>query len=67
MHAQPFYLEDKIQSLYKWSIKSIDILFKYIQFVINRIQNKSFCLHNICLYTVYIYYVYINTNNYVYI
>ncbi len=22
MHAQPFYLEDKIQSLYKWSIKS---------------------------------------------
>ncbi len=25
--------------------------------VINRIQNKSFCLHNICLCTVFIYYV----------
>ncbi len=25
--------------------------------VINRIQNKSFCLHNICVCTVYIYYV----------
>ncbi len=31
---------------------------------INRIQNKSFCLHNICVYTVYIYYVYINTHTY---
>ncbi len=29
---------------------------------INRIQNKSFCLHNICVCTVYIYYVYINTH-----
>ncbi len=28
--------------------------------VINRIQNKGFCLHNICVCTVYIYYVYIN-------
>ncbi len=34
---------------------------------INRIQNKSFCLHNICVYTVYIYYVYINTNTCMYI
>ncbi len=25
--------------------------------VINRIQNKSFCLYNICMCTVYIYYV----------
>ncbi len=25
---------------------------------INRIQNKSFCLH-ICVYTLYIYYVYL--------
>ncbi len=35
--------------------------------VINRIQNKSFCLHNICVCTVYIYYVYINTNTCMYI
>ncbi len=32
--------------------------------VINRIQNKSFCLHNICVCSVYIYYVYINTCTY---
>ncbi len=32
--------------------------------VINRIQNKSFCLHNICVCVVYIYYVYINTHIY---
>ncbi len=32
--------------------------------VINCIQNKSFCLHNICVCTVYIYYVYINTRTY---
>ncbi len=30
--------------------------------MINHIQNKSFCLHNICVGTVYIYYVYINTH-----
>ncbi len=30
--------------------------------VINHIQNKSFCLHNICVCTVYIYYVYVNTH-----
>ncbi len=35
--------------------------------VINRIQNKGFCLHNICVCTVYIYYVYINTNTCMYI
>ncbi len=29
--------------------------------MINRIQNKSFCLHNMC---VYIYYGYINTHTY---
>ncbi len=29
---------------------------------INRIQNKSFCLHNICV--LFIYYVYINTHTY---
>ncbi len=28
----------------------------------NRIQNKSFSLHNICMCTVFIYYVYINTH-----
>ncbi len=32
--------------------------------VINRIQNKSFCLYNICMCAVYIYYVYINTHTY---
>ncbi len=31
---------------------------------INRIQNKSFCLHNICVCSVYIYYVYINPHTY---
>ncbi len=35
--------------------------------VINRIQNKSFCLHNICVCTVYIYYVYTNTHTSIYI
>ncbi len=35
--------------------------------VINRIQNKSFCLHNMCVCTVYIYYVYINTYTSMYI
>ncbi len=32
--------------------------------VINRIQNKGFCLHNICMCTVHIYCVYINTHTY---
>ncbi len=35
--------------------------------LINRIQNKSFCLHNIYVCTVYIYYVYINTHACMYI
>ncbi len=30
---------------------------------INRIQNKSFCLHNICACAVYIYYVYIHIDS----
>ncbi len=30
--------------------------------LINRIQNKSFCLYNTCVCTVYIYYVYIKTH-----
>ncbi len=34
---------------------------------INRIQTKSFCLHNICMCAVYIYYVYINTHTCMYI
>ncbi len=34
---------------------------------INRIQNKSFFLHNICMCTVYIYYRYINTHTCMYI
>ncbi len=32
--------------------------------MINHIQNKSFCLHNICECSVYIYDVYINTHTY---
>ncbi len=34
--------------------------------MINRIQNKSFCLHNIQQYVcvLYIYYLYINTHTY---
>ncbi len=35
--------------------------------MINRMQNKRFCLYNICVCTVYIYYVYINTNTFMYI
>ncbi len=36
--------------------------------MINNIQNKSFCLHNICVHTVYIYYININaTHMHVYI
>ncbi len=31
---------------------------------VKRIQNKSFCLHNICMCTVCIYYVYINVHTY---
>ncbi len=52
-----FYLTNKLHeySDVKWLI------------AINRIQNKSICLHNICVYTVYIYYVYINTNTCMYI
>ncbi len=34
---------------------------------INRIKNKSFCLHNICMCTVYIYYVYKYKHMHVYI
>ncbi len=35
---------------------------------INRIQNKSFCLHNMCVYCVYLLCnVYINTHMHVYI
>ncbi len=33
--------------------------------MINRIQNKSFCLHHISVCTVYICYVYININAYI--
>ncbi len=32
---------------------------------INRIQNKSLCLHNTCVCTVYIYYVYTHTYMYI--
>ncbi len=34
---------------------------------INRIQNKSFCLHNICVYGVYLLYLYKYKHMYVYI
>ncbi len=35
--------------------------------MINPIQNKGFCLHNICMCAVYIYYVYKYTHMHVYI
>ncbi len=35
--------------------------------MINHIQRKRFCLHNICVYTVYIYYVYKYKHMHVYI
>ncbi len=33
--------------------------------MINCIQNKTFCLHDIFVCTVYIYYVYLNTHTYI--
>ncbi len=49
--------------LFIFFIKCILFYFSAVKWliVINRIQNKSFCLHNICVCTVFIYYVYINT------
>ncbi len=44
-----------------YSMKTSDV--KWL-IAINRIQNKSFCLHSICMCAVYIYYVYINTHTY---
>ncbi len=35
--------------------------------VINRIENKSFGLHNICVCSVYIYYAYLNGHTCMYI
>jgi len=35
--------------------------------MINRIQNKSLCSHNICVCSVYNYFVYINTHTCMYI
>ncbi len=55
VHKHIFKKYMKKKSAVKWFI------------AINRIQNKSFCLHNICVCTVYIYYVYINTNTTMYI
>ncbi len=34
--------------------------------VINHIQNKSYCLHNVCVYAVYIYYGYVNRPTYIF-
>ncbi len=44
----------------------IEVIFSAVKqlIAINRIQNKSFCLHNIYVCSVYIYYVYINTHTY---
>ncbi len=38
-----------------------------VKWLIARIQNKSFCLHNICVCNVYTYYVYIKPHMHVYI
>ncbi len=53
----------------KWTLLTFSIWTKTsaVKLVINHIQNKHFCLHNICVYTVYIYYVYINANTCMYI
>ncbi len=42
--------------LYIFKIKKLYLLTSAVKrlIVINRIQNKSFCLHNICVCTVYI-------------
>ncbi len=44
-----------------------NIIYIYISAVerlmINRIQNKGFCLHNICVCAVYIYYAYIKNTH----
>ncbi len=37
-------------------------IYIYIYILVNRIQNKHFCLHNMCACIMYIYYVYINTH-----
>ncbi len=50
-----FDFKIKRKELYKY-------IYIYIYISVNRIQNKSFCLHNIGVFSVYIYYVYINTH-----
>ncbi len=56
----------KVYSLQVLFLFHYYIIFSAVKwlFAINRIQNKSFCLHNICVYTVYIYYVYLNAHTY---
>ncbi len=47
-----FCFSGKPKANYKKKISAVKRLI-----AINRIQNKSFCLHNICMCTEYIYYV----------
>ncbi len=51
-----------VRALYVYMFSAVKLLI-----MINHIQNKSFCIHNICVCAVYIYYVYINTHTCMYI
>ncbi len=57
-----------------FAITGIHLIMKYIKIsavkrliAMNRVQNKSICLHNICVCTVYIYYVFVNRHTCMYI
>ncbi len=60
------YLQRKKKLLYIYTHTYIYISALKRSIAINRIQNKSFSLHNICMHAVYIYYVYINTHVYMF-
>ncbi len=73
-HNGPF--SQDCDDMFQWSSASsiLKSLKKYIYIsavkqliAINRIQSKSFWLHNICMCSVYIYCLYINTNTCMYI
>ncbi len=52
-------MEKNTMAIINWLVSAVKWLI-----TINRIQNKSFCLHNICVCAEYIYYVYVNTHTY---
>ncbi len=63
------WLYSWLQFLNVYILRTFYVIFSAVKrlIMINRIQNKSFCLHNICVHNVYIYYVSINTNTCMYI